>query len=90
MQFLLTAEESWDFARLSGDFNPLHVDPIAARRLQFGGTICHGIHQLLKSLDLVAESGTLLPEQIESLSAVFSASLPTDTLAEAQDRKSVV
>jgi NAD(P)-dependent dehydrogenase (short-subunit alcohol dehydrogenase family) len=82
MQFLLTAAESWDFARLSGDFNPLHVDPIAARRLQFGGTICHGIHQLLKALDLTVESGALLPERIESLSAVFSASLPTDVLAD--------
>ena len=82
MQFRLTAEESWDFARLSGDFNPLHVDPVAARRLQFGGTICHGIHQMLKALDLALNASSMLPAGIESLSTVFTASLRTDQLAE--------
>lgn len=38
------------FARLSGDFNPLHTDPLAARRLLFGHTIAHGAHVLLWAL----------------------------------------
>jgi 3-hydroxybutyryl-CoA dehydratase len=30
------------YAELSGDFNPIHVDPAAAARTPFGGTIAHG------------------------------------------------
>ena len=30
------------FARWSGDFNPLHMDPLAARRTQAGAPAIHG------------------------------------------------
>lgn len=40
-----------DFARLSGDENPQHVDPLAARRMLFGETVVHGMHQVLWALD---------------------------------------
>ena len=75
MDFTLTAADSWAFAQLSGDFNPLHVDPVAARRLQFGSTVCHGMHQVLKALDLAVEAGQLAPASIDSLAAVFGAPL---------------
>jgi hypothetical protein len=39
------------FARLSGDYNPMHVDPIAARRTLVGGCAVHGIHQTLAALE---------------------------------------
>jgi NADP-dependent 3-hydroxy acid dehydrogenase YdfG len=39
------------FAALSGDFNPMHVDPNAARRLLFGRPVVHGVHALLWGLD---------------------------------------
>ena len=39
------------FARLSGDYNPLHTDPIRSRRLMFGEVVVHGIHLLLWALD---------------------------------------
>lgn len=44
-------EQSRSFSRLSGDRNPLHVDPIAARRLHFGSTVVHGVHHMLQILD---------------------------------------
>jgi acyl dehydratase/NADP-dependent 3-hydroxy acid dehydrogenase YdfG len=39
------------FASLSGDFNPMHVDEHAARRLLFGKPVVHGIHAVLWALD---------------------------------------
>lgn len=38
----LTQEDIDAYAELSGDYNPLHVDPEAARRSPFGSTIAHG------------------------------------------------
>jgi acyl dehydratase/NAD(P)-dependent dehydrogenase (short-subunit alcohol dehydrogenase family) len=39
------------FARLSGDANPIHIDPVAARRLLYGQQVVHGVHVLLKAID---------------------------------------
>jgi len=39
------------FAELSGDFNPLHTDPVAARRTQFGECVAHGVLVLMWALD---------------------------------------
>jgi hypothetical protein len=39
------------FARLSGDFNPIHVDHIKARRLIYGEQVVHGVHTLIWSID---------------------------------------
>ena len=41
------------FAEVSGDFNPIHTDPIAARRLPFGEPIVHGIHLVLWGLEQI-------------------------------------
>src|SRR5262245_37048257 len=43
-----TAQDSDEFARLSGDFNPLHVDSEYARSTEFEGRVIHGM--LLASL----------------------------------------
>ena len=31
------------FAEISGDHNPIHVDPLFTRRTRFGGTVAHGM-----------------------------------------------
>ena len=39
----LTQEKIDGYARASGDFNPIHVDPAFAAASPFGGTIAHGM-----------------------------------------------
>lgn len=42
------------FAKLTGDWNPMHMDAIAARRTQPGAPVVHGIHTLLWALEWMA------------------------------------
>ncbi|MGF1614383.1 MAG: SDR family NAD(P)-dependent oxidoreductase [Gammaproteobacteria bacterium] len=46
-------EDQMAFARLSGDYNPMHVDPQTARRLLYGDLVVHGLHLVLWSYDKV-------------------------------------
>src|SRR5271154_3905523 len=39
------------FASVSLDRNPIHVDPIAARRLVTGHQVVHGIHILIAAIE---------------------------------------
>src|ERR1700684_662000 len=41
------------FAALSGDFNPLHMDPIEARRTLLGQPVVHGLHLVLLALEAI-------------------------------------
>ncbi len=52
-KFHVNQEFSGKFAEASGDFNPLHVDPVMARRYQFGSTVIHGICGVMKALDII-------------------------------------
>ncbi|MEM7499604.1 MAG: SDR family NAD(P)-dependent oxidoreductase [Pseudomonadota bacterium] len=57
-QFDLADQQA--FAALSGDFNPIHVDSVAARRTLFGEPVVHGLHLVLWALDQLAKDrGTL-------------------------------
>ena len=51
------ASDQESFARLSGDWNPMHMDGLAARRTQAGSRAVHGMHLLLWALDHLAVSG---------------------------------
>lgn len=53
--FTITPQESLDFAHASRDFNPLHLDAVAARRTRFGQTLIHGVCGTIKALDLLLE-----------------------------------
>ena len=63
------------FASLTGDFNPIHMNPVAARRMQAGTVVVHGIHAVLWALDKLAELG-ILTEQISSLRVQFTNFIP--------------
>jgi len=47
----LSIVDQEQFAKLSGDFNPIHLDRDAARRELFGEVVVHGVHLLLSILD---------------------------------------
>jgi hypothetical protein len=48
---IFTLDDQREFARLSGDFNPLHLDANFARRTQMGAPVVHGIHSLLWAVE---------------------------------------
>lgn len=48
-----------EFARLSGDRNPIHMDAFMARRPLVGRPVVHGMHAVLWALEHLAESGIL-------------------------------
>ena len=51
MKHKFTPEQQLLFSSLSGDYNPMHLDEIVARRLINGARVVHGIHTLLHSLN---------------------------------------
>ena len=66
-QRIFTRADQEAFAQLSGDYNPLHMDELASRRLLFGETVVHGIHSLLWILDQWCTG----PFQLKRIAAVF-------------------
>ena len=61
-----SANDQHIFALLSGDWNPIHMDPVAARRTVAGAPVVHGIHAVLWALEALAERNLLhtLPASI--------------------------
>lgn len=57
-------ESQLKFADLSGDRNPIHVDPIAARRTMVGEVIVYGVDALLWALDVLAGSRGIVAGEI--------------------------
>ena len=40
---VMSEEDVYEFSKISGDFNPVHIDAEAAKNTRFGKRICHGI-----------------------------------------------
>ena len=68
---IFTLADQIAFAELSGDNNPLHVDPVAARRSLFGQPIVHGVRSLMWALDQWLE-GRSESVRLDHLQVVFS------------------
>lgn len=81
-EFRIDLAQSQVFARLSGDFNPLHLHPVDARRTPFGSTVVHGVHVALKALDVLVGHG--LPSTLEPDVVVCTFSSPVRTGAMVQ------
>ena len=73
-QRVFTSDDQLAFAKLSGDHNPLHLDPLLARRLLFGRQVVHGLHALLWSLDYHLQS-VRQPMELRTLKANFKAGI---------------
>lgn len=58
-----THDDQLQFAETSGDWNPVHVDPVEARRTPYG-QIVHGIHALAWALDGYMHAGGSPPSRI--------------------------
>lgn len=69
--FTISHAQSKMFADLSADWNPMHVDPEAARRVQFGDTVVHGIHALLAALNAMCSNISQPAWRIVALKANF-------------------
>lgn len=69
------------FAELTGDRNPVHVDPAAARRLLFGAPVVHGLHLILWALEEWAR-GLEEPARLRRLECTFTSPLLLDMPAQ--------
>ena len=56
-----TEADQAQFAAVSGDRNPVHLDAVLARRTQAGAPVVHGVHLLLWGLDALARAEPVLP-----------------------------
>ncbi|WP_119421321.1 SDR family NAD(P)-dependent oxidoreductase [Desertibaculum subflavum] len=72
-----TLQDQLAFAALSGDRNPIHVDPVQARRLLFGAPVVHGMHLVLWSLDRLSTAGHR-PEALSRVEAKFDSAILVD------------
>src|SRR6516164_7346096 len=53
---VFTLSDQLKFAQLSGDYNPMHIDEVAARRTQAGAPVVHGVHAVIWALDSIAQN----------------------------------
>lgn len=72
--YSVSQEQCQDFARLSGDFNPLHLNPDYAYKTMFGHQVVFGVYQVIKALDVFCET-KVGPLFISSITAEFKTNL---------------
>ncbi len=86
--FMLTQEDFDRFAHLSGDHNPIHVDPVFSARTSFGRTVSHGmlLFSVLRSLLAQTWPGSVLRSQSLMFPAPAYAGEVLELVVEEQQR----
>lgn len=86
--FMLTQEDFDRFARLSGDHNPIHVDPAFSARTSFGRTVSHGmlLFSVVRSLLAQTWPGSVLASQSLMFPAPAYAGEALELVVEQQGR----
>ena len=71
------------FARMSGDYNPIHLDPIIARRTQMGAPIVHGVNAVLWALEALCRGAEISVRnlQVNFLEPIYLGETAIVTLA---------
>jgi len=54
------------FAAMTGDHNPIHTDPLVARRTQFGRVAVHGMHVALSALERAVADDDRVPRSLRA------------------------
>lgn len=72
-----TVADQINFAELSDDCNPIHMDPLAARRTQAGEQVVHGVHGFLWVLEKLADDGVAL-DHMNSVKVQFTKFIVVD------------
>ena len=75
---VFSSADQQDFARLSSDFNPMHLDQDFARRTQVGAPVVHGIHNLVWAANAALAA---FPFKVANISARFLQPLYLDETA---------
>jgi NADP-dependent 3-hydroxy acid dehydrogenase YdfG len=78
-----TLDDQHAFARLSRDWNPMHLDANFARRTQAGAPVVHGIHTLLWAMDTTLRS---FPLDIRNIKVRFAQPLYPGEIAQLEIR----
>ena len=70
---IFTLNDQYQFARFSGDSNPIHIDPILARRTMAGECIVHGVNGLMCAINYLAKHNRI---SINHFDVKFSKTIP--------------
>jgi len=89
-----TLEDQLEFARFSGDWNPIHIDPIYARRCLTGQAVVHGMNMVLWAFELLAghynECGFLISLRVQFIKPAFLNERLVCRLINARDKSFLV